>query len=32
VGVGASTESVNEALQQFGHGLDRYRASFQIGA
>jgi aspartate/methionine/tyrosine aminotransferase len=32
VGVGASTESVNEALQQFGHGLDRYRASLQIGA
>jgi len=32
IGVGASTESVNEALQQFGPGLDRYRASLQIGA
>jgi aspartate/methionine/tyrosine aminotransferase len=32
IGVGASTESVNDALQQFGPGLDRYRASLQIGA
>ena len=32
IGVGASTESVTEALHQFGPGLDRYRASLQIGA
>ena len=32
MGVGAATESVRAALQQFGQGLDRYRAGLQIRA
>ncbi|HEY2391070.1 MAG TPA: pyridoxal phosphate-dependent aminotransferase [Candidatus Angelobacter sp.] len=32
MGVGAATESVRAALQQFGQGLDRYRSALQIRA
>ena len=32
VGVGTPTESVGEALQQLGLGLDRYRASLKVRA
>lgn len=31
IGVGTPTESVRNALQQFGQGLERYRASLQVG-
>jgi aspartate/methionine/tyrosine aminotransferase len=30
IGVGTPTESVQEALQQFSRGLDRYKASVQV--
>lgn len=32
LGVGTPTESVRESLQQFGMGLDRYRAGLRVGA
>lgn len=32
MGVGGITESVREALEQFGRGLDRYQASLKVSA
>ncbi len=32
IGVGIGTNCVQEALQQFSRGLDRYKASVQVGA